>query len=386
MSPVKPSSIAMILSAGAAQSSSQYNHRSSKKDLIKNMTLPTVQFKSQCGYSGFPTSHVQFLRCKSDKGELQIAAVSSELPGFIRDGLLRCCSCGREYPIIDGIVHMLENQELDAEGAHELRLRDKTIEKRPDAYEYLLGELRNNLEMKATLAALNLYGGCALLELACGPGRYTTTFVGKCKALVAVDFSLESLFALARKIHPGSQVGLVLADITRLTVAPRSFDRVLSTTSLDSREQRMVMNRLVADALTDKGRFVFSTEFYDLRSRLLGLPRARRYTPGGIYYCHLEKDEIIQETAPFFRRVRVRPINVVVPFSSRLGYMAQLVISQVAEQIPLLRNFGELLLVSAINAIRPPEEGKYLAGNKLFKTIYHWYWDRRKPEIEGDKN
>jgi len=343
-----------------------------------------VEFESHRGYSGYPTSHVRFLRCQSDKGELQIAAGSSEFPGFVRDGLLRCRSCSREYTITAGIVHILEQQELDAESAHELRLRDEQIEKGSDFPKIPSEELRNRLEMKSTLAALNPYAGCALLELGCGTGRYTSILAAKCKSLVAVDFSLVSLKALARKIPSGLEVGLVQADITRLAVAPMSFDRVFSTSSLDGREQRMVMNLLAANALTDNGRFVFSTEFYDLRNRLLGLPRARRYTPGGIYYCHIEKDELLRETAPFFRRVHVRPINVVVPFSSHLGVRSQLAISQISERIPLVRNLGELLLVSAEAPIRPPGEGKNSAGNKLFKAIYRWYWNRRAPEFKAD--
>lgn len=71
-----------------------------------------VQSESQSGYSGYPTSFIRFLRCKSDKSELQISAASSELPGFIRKGLLRCSSCGQEYPIIDGIVQMLEQKGI----------------------------------------------------------------------------------------------------------------------------------------------------------------------------------------------------------------------------------------------------------------------------------
>lgn len=346
-----------------------------------------MQSEATYSYSGFPVSHVQFLRCNYDDSELETTKVSSGLPGFIKDGFLRCLSCSREYPIINGIVRMLELQQLDAESMHELQMRDKQIEDQTDSYkdfyEDFLGELRNMLEVKSTLAALNLYKGCALMELACGTGRYTTIFATKCRALVAVDFSLQSLLCLAKKIPPGSQAGLVQADITRLSVAPQSFDRIFSTTSLDSREQRMSMHHLAADALNEVGRYVFSAEFYDLRSRLLGLPRARRYTPGGMYYCHMERDDILRETAPFFRRVHLRPMTVVVPFSGRFGRRSQLIISRIAERIPFVRNLGELLLVYAKAPIRSPEEGQYTAGNKLFKAIYRWYSNRRGPESKA---
>ena len=138
----------------------------------------------------------------------------------------------------------------------------------------------------------------------------------------------------------------------------------------------MIMYRIAADSLTDKGRYVFSIEHYDLRNRLLGQPRARRYTPDGMYYCHMEKEDILRETAPFFRDVRVRPITAIVPLSGRLGHCFQLLVSRIAEKLPLVKNLGELLLVSAQAPIRQPKEGQHTSGNRLYKAIDHWYSKR----------
>lgn len=336
-----------------------------------------MQSESQLGYSGYPASYIRFLRCKSDRGELQIRVSSSGLPGFIREGLLRCSSCGQEYPIIDGIVQMLEQRELDAEGAQELRFRDELNTVNPNFPNTPAAEYWNSLEMEPTLAALNLQEVAAFLELACGAGRYTTKLIGKCRALVAVDFSLISLRALAKKIPQGAEIGLVQADITRMAVAPRSFDRILSTTCLDSREQRMAMHHLAADALTEKGLYVFGNEYYNLQTRLLGLPRVRRYTAGGMLYCHMEKDDVLRETAPFFRRVSARPIQVPIPFTRHLAYKWRKVIARIAERIPLICDLGALLLVSAGTPIRQPVEEQHSSENKLAMTIYHWYRNRQ---------
>lgn len=336
-----------------------------------------VQSESQSGYSGYPASFIRFLRCKSDKGELQISAASSESPGFIRKGLLRCSSCGQEYPIIDGIVQMLEQRELDAEGAHELQFRDELNTVNPDFPDTPAAEYWNSLEMEPTLAALNLQEIAAFLELACGAGRYTTKLIGKCRALVAVDFSLISLLALAKKIPQGAEIGLVQADVTRMAVAPCSFDRILSTTCLDNREQRMAMHRLAADALTDKGVYVFGNEYYNLQTRLLGLPRVQRYTAGGMLYCHLEKDDVFRETAPFFRNVTARPIQTPIPFTRHLAYKWKKVIARIVERTPFICDLGVLLLVSAGTPIRQPVEGELSRGNKLAMTIYRWYRNRQ---------
>ena len=134
----------------------------------------------------------------------------------------------------------------------------------------------------------------------------------------------------------------------------------------------MVMNHIASEALTSNGRFVYSTEFFDLRTRLLGLPRARRYTAGGIYFSHLEIDDVLREAAPYFRCVNARPIRVVVPFTSRLGFQTKLVISRIAERIPFFRELGDLLLVYAENPIYPPEEGKPSSrGNAFVKALYN---------------
>lgn len=334
-------------------------------------------------YSGFPVSLIQLLRCASCGNEIHSTIGSSDKNNFILNGYLLCRTCGEKYQITHGIVCMLKPQDLDRESLHEQKLWDEKIGKDPDfpmipSWEYL-----NKLEMKPTLTALGHYDGCTMLELACGTGRYTTVFATKCSSVVAVDFSIASLLSLSRKIPPGSSVGLIQADITRLAVAPRSFDRVFSTTSLDSREQRMTMNRLAADALSDHGRFVFSAEHYELPRRLLGMPRARRYTPGGIYLCHLEKDQIVRETAPFFSKVRVRPINFVLPLQSHLGQRLGLVIARVVERVPVVRGFGRLLLACCLAPIRPPSEGEALGGNGLLKALYLKYKRFRGREKNG---
>jgi hypothetical protein len=268
---------------------------------------------------------------------------------------------------------MLDLQELDAEATHELRLRDQYSTNPLSYQDAAWDEQWGQLEMKPQLATLNLMEGSALLEFACGRGRYTTQVIGKCKALLAVDFSLESLRILADKIPSGKEIGLVQADITRLALSPKSFDRVLSTTCLDSREQRMAMHRLAADALKEKGRYVYGVEFNDLRTRLLGSPRAERYAPGDMLFYRLDREDVIRETAPFFKHVKVRPIQVSLPFTSRLSYRWRVIIAQIAEKTPLACEFGELLLVCAEAPIRNLEEGQYSSGNRFAKAIYGWY-------------
>lgn len=333
------------------------------------MPLRGTDFKH--GFSGFPTSLIRYLCCQGDGSELRANDHSTD---SIMNGSILCGKCGNEYPIVDGIVRFLSYDDLSVEGAHEAKLRDAQAESTNDLPVAQSVSLWNRLEMDPTLAALKLNDECTLLEFACGTGRYTMSLIDKCSDIVAIDFSLGSLYVLANRLPQESRVGLVHADITRLMLASQVFDRVLSTTSLDNREQRLSMNRIASLAMKPNGRFVFSAESFDLRTRLLGLPRARRYSPGGSYYYHMEIEDILREAAPYFRRCKARPIRAILPFSSGLGYMTTLTVSKIIERIPYLRNIGDLLLAIAEQPILPSVEGQpSSSGNSVVKALYNFY-------------
>jgi hypothetical protein len=167
-------------------------------------------------------------------------------------------------------------------------------------------------------------------------------------------------------------VGLVHADAGFFKVAPRSFDRALSTTPLDSIDQRMAMYRTIADGLTDQGRYVGSVEHDDLTRRILGLPVARRYW-SGIFIEHFDVEGYRRETAPFFRKARIYPMRPRVPFLRQLPMRLALGIANLVMVLPVLKNFGEILLLRAEQPIRPPVEGVNRAGFGPAKRFFYWY-------------
>jgi SAM-dependent methyltransferase len=316
---------------------------------------------------GFPRELAGLVGCPADGSAL--AADPSDGSRLV-DGPLRCTSCGAVVPVRGGILRMLDHSRLDAEEAHEVTLRDEqTRALSPERERAYWASLYSRRETAATLRALELDGGGTAVDLGCGTGRYTRLLASSCRFVLAVDFSLESLGWMARENAPGPNVGLVHADVTRLRLAPRRAHRVLATTPLDSRAQRLAMHRLAADALADSGVYVFSTEHYDLRSRLLGAPRAQRYRPGENLFFRLRRYEVEREAAPFFRDVRSRPINVSLPFSHRMPAPLRAVLSSAAERVPGLRELGDLVLVRATRPLREPEEGVGLPGSPLFRRV-----------------
>jgi SAM-dependent methyltransferase len=246
--------------------------------------------------------------------------------------------------------------------------------------------------------------GCTVLEIGCGDGRFTMLMAQMGASVLAVDFSLYSLRTLGSRLQSGiaptayqlphcspsdlrGRVALVRADASHFHVAPRSFDRALSTTPLDSREERLAMYRAIAEALTDDGRYVGSVENDDLTRRLLGLPLARRYS-SGIFIEHFSVAKVWREVAPFFSKLRIRPIRPRLPFIHRLPSNWALRLLRLAAATPVLRHLGEILLFRAERPVRQPTEGIQRRGSKLAKCLFRWYmrkigkpplWEENEP-------
>jgi SAM-dependent methyltransferase len=321
-------------------------------------------------YAGFPRDLATLLLCPVDGGAFALESADRPDAANVREGGLRCGRCPHVVPIVDGIVRLLAGDTLDAEERHEIALRDdqtRTLSaERERAY---WASLYSRRETASTLKALAADGECTAVDLGCGTGRYTALLSRACRRLLAVDFSLESLGWMARENAPGPNVGLVHGDITKLRLAPRAFDRALATTPLDSREQRLAMHRVAAEALGDGGVYVFSTEHYDLRSRLLGAPRAQRYRPGENLFFRLRRHEVEREAAPFFLDVRSKPINVSLPFSRRMPPPIRAALSAAAERVPWVRDLGDLVLVRARQPLREPQEGVGSPGSRAFRYV-----------------
>jgi SAM-dependent methyltransferase len=320
-------------------------------------------------YAGFPTQLIDWLRCRED-GDVLAASSSKGIstPGRIMTGALRCRSCDRRYPIRDGILCLLDPSTLDDVSAVERAQRDIEAEE----YERSLAQRPSftAMEMRPTLGALAADRANSILELGCGTGRYTVPLSRASRALMAVDFSEASLRILARKLDADSAVGLVLADITKLAVAPGVFDRVLSTlvSNLPSREHRLAMFKVACEGLTSDGRFVFSTHFHSLRNKLAGVAQSARYTEGGIYRYHFTPAEIDREASPYFRRVTVRPMQIYIPLGERLG-LPMAATSRAAEFVPLLNQLGRLLLVACRRPIYAPAEGPASSDTESFREL-----------------
>jgi SAM-dependent methyltransferase len=291
----------------------------------------------------FPIAFLRLLNCPDDGGALEPErGVSGDA---IVDGEVRCVGCGRRIVVSGGILSLLEETGLDVEAANEMRVRNRSAA--ADATELQL-RAEDRAEMVSTLEQLEPLQQAVLLELGCGTGRYTLPLAERCAAILAVDFSLESLRTLARRLPRGAPVALVHADIARLSVAEGAFDRSLSTlvSNLPSVAARGAMYALAAKALRPGGHFVFSTHYYGLRERLK-LERIEGHYRGYPLYRRLFRpEEILVEASSHFGGIRWRRIVVPPPFGRRFQ-LPFTRFSRWAESVPGLNRFANLLLFVA---------------------------------------
>jgi len=366
-----------------------------------NSSTELVSFSTE-----FPRHILPLLRCRVDGGELILKEQSAVGSSGLTDGFLSCSRCRTEYRIESGILRMLPG-DLSGENTHEIECKNQEYLAMSESFvSFPIGwrsELKDRIEIPPHLEALGPLEGKRVLEFGCGDGRFTLLMAQLGAEVLAVDFSIEGLRRLSRNLSSGvapttykvrprlsgsdlrGRVGLVQADASQFRAAPRSFDRALSATPLDGRDERMTMFRNISDALKDDGRFVGGVEHDDLRRRALGLPVARRYSPGGIFIEHFTTPAIRREVAPFFGRIRVRPIRAHVPFLQRLPIKLVTAVSLVIAAIPGLRQLGEILLMSAERPIRSLEpEGVSRPGNRAIKGIYLWFKRRRGEEIDRE--
>jgi SAM-dependent methyltransferase len=345
----------------------------------------------------FPHAFLPLLRCSSDGAALLESEVRSGAIGVVA-ARLQCTACGAVYRIEDGIARMLLEDGLSPEDRHEIAVRnleygctDGEVFIPPAAS--WRSELSDLVEIPPFLKALQPLNDCKVIEFGCGDGRFTMLMAQLGARVMAVDFSINALQRMAGWLPSGTAptafrvraarsgdlrpyIGLIHADASRFHVGPRSFQRALSATPLDSRDQRMAMYRTIAEALADDGRYIGSFEHDDLIRRLLGLPLARRYEHGGIFIEHFDAATIQREASPYFLQQRVARIRTKIPFFYRLPKTWSVPLLHAIGKTPCLAHLGEIILLKAERPVRAPAEGANRPGNKLVRAVFRWYLQR----------
>jgi SAM-dependent methyltransferase len=345
----------------------------------------------------FPRRFLSSLRCIKDASPLSVSVELRSDENGIADGTLRCAECSCDYPIEDGILRLMSDA-LTKENQHEITLLNQAYGSMPDVFEPpkvgWRSELNDRVEISPHLDGLKLHPGNNVLEIGCGDGRYTVLMSQLGAHVLAFDFCIEALKRTSKNLAASKapttfvvspafvrgEVGLVQADVTTLNLASRAFDRCLSATPLDNRNERLRLFRVIADALTNEGRYVCGVEYDDLYRRLFGLPVMRRYSPGGVLIEHLTMADLKRESGTYFRGLRMQLIRVHLPLVHKLPLWLSAPITKLAGSIPIVRQFGQIVMVTATRPIRITPEAERRPGYLGAKNLYRWYKRKRGQE------
>lgn len=289
-------------------------------------------------YRGFPKKLVSTLCC-SICGR---ALTSSTEEEYIDEEVVACV-CGKEYRIHEGILEYHELTELPVLLQSEAEERDRQATR----YDRRL-DVRFFREVQSTLRAMGDLQNAVVLEYGAGTGRLTSAYAAEVSAVVACDFSRNSLEILKHKLQKNSVIGLVIADCTKLQTTSDTFTHALAAQVFEHfpyDATRHAFLRSCMQSLRMGGVFISSTYHYDLRMRLKKEKREGLHS-GGIYFRYYEQHEL----RSLFEVVGVvellHPIDIVLPFETRFVSSEKIrgYISRSLERVPLLNQFGHLLL------------------------------------------
>jgi hypothetical protein len=87
-----------------------------------------------------------------------------------------------------------------------------------------------------------------------------------------------------------------------------------------------------------------------------------------------------REAAPYFSKLRIRPIRPRVPFVEKLPRGLAFSILRFIAALPIVRQFGELLLLTAQRPVRLPVEGEHRSGSRVAKGVYRSYMHKKNQE------
>jgi len=297
-------------------------------------------------YLGFPQALLGALRCPADSAAFIPSAGSGT---HVRSMFLECSVCHVRRAVRDGIVMLLDEEGLPSLTRREMGERDKQA----IGYDSHFSD-RQYREVAPVLREVGSVSGKRVIEYGAGTGRITEQLSQNAELYLASDVSLESLLVLAGKELPSS-VGLVCAEATALSTAEDFFDIAVAFQLIEHITQRSDRERLygaVARALVPGGVFVASVYHQSLRRRV------RRLLPdgehaNGIPYHFFRVAEFRSELVPHFVRAFARPIDIMLPLERRLGLSAPMegIVSQVLEKVPVLNQFGHLILAKAERAL-----------------------------------
>lgn len=148
-------------------------------------------------------------RCIDCKGRLKTASAG-----------MACKDCGREYPLVDGVLRFVDAQDYAGSFGFQWLKHDRT---QLDG----AASRRSELDfMEKTGLGPEDFAGKFVLDVGCGMGRYAEVITRWGGYIVGIDLS-RAVEAANRNLADRNAI-VMQADVFKLPFAPESFDMIYS--------------------------------------------------------------------------------------------------------------------------------------------------------------
>ena len=217
---------------------------------------------------------------------------------------LQCQTCEKIFPFQDGILRFVEGQVGEISGSPEKFQEMLARDQYANEYDRHFSPLVNRIEIPPYLksirspGSLRSSGSLSIIELGAGTGRITRRYLSFAENVVALDFSLESLRYLKKKLTLEEQKKclLVQADMTRLPFADSSFDKAVTfqvIEHLPGETCRIDSVREASRILKPDGEIVCSVYHYSRAKQKAGIRQEGFHDQNGvpIYFYHFKRGD-----------------------------------------------------------------------------------------------
>lgn len=144
-----------------------------------------------------------------------------------------------------------------------------------------------------------------ILEIGCGPGKWTEIISKKCKKMTAVDIS-SNMLKQARKRCKSNNITFIHGNIEKIKIS-KNFEKIFAVRSIEYMKNKHKLIKKLYGMLAKNGRLVIITKsrpcMWDITKKVDGFWQEK------ISYRNLEK--ICKEVG--FKKVKVMPVIIRLP-------------------------------------------------------------------------
>lgn len=165
------------------------------------------------------------LACPSCAGHLEFAALEDH-PRQDREveaGTLRCRSCSRQFPIVEGVPRLRPGDALE----------DGRVARTAESFGFEWHRypgsrpVDRGIFLEESQLPPEAFPGKLVLDAGCGMGRFSTAALGLGAEVVSLDLS-DALTRLIPAMRGNPRLHVVQGDLLHPPLRPRSFDLVFS--------------------------------------------------------------------------------------------------------------------------------------------------------------